>query len=94
MMLDGNQIGQEIVSIVSDITGFEKEEIKLETDFFKDLEVDSIKAIEIAVAIEKKFKISVRDEEVAKIKTVSQAIEIVSKSSGEATSAGRDMGNV
>ena len=28
------------------------------------LEVDSIKAIEITVAIEKKFKISVRDEDV------------------------------
>jgi acyl carrier protein len=94
MMLDGNQIGQEIVSIVSDVTGFEKEEIKPETDFFKDLEVDSIKAIEIAVAIEKKFKISVRDEEVAKIKTVSHAVEIVDKALRESTTAGKAIENV
>ncbi len=88
-MIDGNQIGQEIVSIVSDVTGFEKEEIKPETDFFKDLEVDSIKAIEIAVAIEKKFKISVRDEEVAKIKTIIQAVEIVDKALKESSTAGK-----
>ena len=42
-----------------------------------DLEIDSIKAIEITVAIEKKFKISVRDEDVPKITTVNQAVELV-----------------
>jgi acyl carrier protein len=43
------------------------------------LEVDSIKAIEITVAIEKKFKISVRDEDVPKITTVKDAVELVNK---------------
>lgn len=66
-----------IVAIISDISGFDEDEITPEKNFFKDLEVDSIKAIEIAVAIEKKFKISVRDEDVPKIATVKDAVELV-----------------
>ena len=74
-----NSIEKEIISIASDVSGFDTEEITLATDFYKDLEVDSIKAIEITVAIEKKYKISVRDEDVPNITTVSQAVELVTK---------------
>jgi acyl carrier protein len=70
-------VEKEIISIVSDVSGFEEHEITLKTNFQKDLEVDSIKTIEITVAIEKKFKISVRDEDVPKITTVQQAVELV-----------------
>ncbi len=73
----GNNVEQEIISIVSDVTGFEPEEITPEKNFFEDLEVDSIKAIEIAVAIEKKFKVSVRDDEIPKITTVKHAVDLV-----------------
>ena len=66
-----------IVSIISEVSGFDEEEIKLEANFFDDLEIDSIKAIEITVAIEKKFKISVRDEDVPNITTVKHAVELV-----------------
>jgi acyl carrier protein len=70
---------EEIISIISDVSGFDLEEITLDTNFYTELEVDSIKAIEITVAIEKKFKISVRDEDVPNITTVRQAIETVEK---------------
>ena len=72
-------IENDIVSIIAEVSGFEKDEITPENNFFKDLEIDSIKAIEITVAIEKKFKISVRDEDVPKIVTVKQAVELVEK---------------
>jgi acyl carrier protein len=72
-------IEKEIITIISDVSGFEPEEIKPETNFFQDLEIDSIKAIEITVAIEKKFKISVRDEDVPNITTVKEAVDLVNK---------------
>ena len=72
-------VEKEIVAIISDVSGFEPEEIKPETNFFNDLEIDSIKAIEITVAIEKKFKISVRDEDVPNITTVRQAVDLVNQ---------------
>jgi len=72
-------IEKDIIAIISEVSGYEPEEIKPDTNFFQDLEVDSIKAIEITVAIEKKFKISVRDEDVPKLATVKQAMDLVSK---------------
>jgi acyl carrier protein len=81
-------IEKEIISIISDVSGFDKEEIGPETNFLKDLEIDSIKAIEITVAIEKKFKISVRDEDVPNITTVRQAVELVNQLLNQGKSAG------
>jgi acyl carrier protein len=82
-----DNVEKEIIAIISDVSGFEPEEIKPETNFFQDLEIDSIKAIEITVAIEKKFKISVRDEDVPNITTVKQAVALVNKLMEEKTRA-------
>ena len=72
-----NNVEQEIISIISDVSGFEPEEIKPDINLQNELEIDSIKAIEITVAIEKKFKIRVRDEDVPNITTLRQAVELV-----------------
>ena len=72
-----NNVEQEIISIISDVSGFEPEEIKPDTNLQNELEIDSIKAIEITVAIEKKFKIQVRDKDVPNITTLKQAVELV-----------------
>jgi acyl carrier protein len=76
-------IEQGIRMIVADIAGVDEYEITLDTDFTKDLEIDSIKAIEITVALEKKFKVSVRDEDVPNIMTMRQAVELVTKLVGQ-----------
>ncbi|MDQ7788377.1 MAG: acyl carrier protein [Thermodesulfovibrionales bacterium] len=70
-------LGKEIISIVADISGYEEEEIHPESDLQKDLEVDSIKAIEIAVAIEKKYRVSVRDEDIPNLITVRQVVDLI-----------------
>jgi acyl carrier protein len=72
-----DNIEKEIISIISDISGFDPEEITPETNLLKDLEVDSIKAIEIAVAIEKKYKVSVRDEDIPNLTTPKQIVETI-----------------
>ena len=81
------QIEKEVISILSEVSGVDEQEIKPETDLAKDLEIDSIKAIEITVAIEKKFKISVRDEDVPKIMTLRQAVELVGQLLGQKSAA-------
>ncbi|MBS1234507.1 MAG: acyl carrier protein [Nitrospirae bacterium] len=72
-------VEKEIISIIADVSGFDEEEITPDKNFYKDLEIDSIKAIEITVAIEKQFKISVRDEDVPNITTVKQAVDLVNR---------------
>jgi acyl carrier protein len=79
MTMDTGHIEKTIIAIIADIAGLDESDITPEKNFFKDLEVDSIKAIEITVALEKRFKVAVRDEDVPKITTVRQAVELVSK---------------
>ena len=72
-----NNIKNEIISIISEVSGVEEEQITLESHLANDLEIDSIKAIEIIVAIEKKYKISIRDEDVSQITSVHQIFNLV-----------------
>lgn len=72
-------IEKEIISIISDVSGTDEEEIKLDSNLINDLEIDSIKAIEIAVAVEKKYKVSIRDEDIPKIMTPRQIVELTQK---------------
>jgi len=71
-----NNLEKEIVEIISEISGYEIDEITLESNLAKDLEIDSIKAIEIVVSIEKKYRISIRDEDVTQITTARQIVDL------------------
>lgn len=72
-----NNLEAELKELIADVSGREVDEITTETSFFEDLGIDSIKAIEITVAIEKKYKIRVKDEQVSEITTVAKAIKVV-----------------
>ena len=71
-----NGIEKEIISIISDVAEVETNEVKIDSNLVKDLGINSIKAIEIIVALEKKYKISIRDEDVPKITTPGQIISL------------------
>ena len=68
---------QEIKEIISNATGIEIEKLKNDANFWDDLGVDSIKAIEITVAIERKYKIRIKDDQVPEISNVGKAVEVV-----------------
>jgi acyl carrier protein len=72
-------VAKELMSIIAEIAGVDEEHVTPDSDFSKDLEIDSIKAIEVTVAIEKRFKVSVRDEDVPRITTVRNAIDLVNE---------------
>lgn len=72
-------IVKEVISIISEVSGVDEEEVKLDLNLINDLDIDSIKAIEIAVAVEKKYKISIRDEDMPKITTPRQIVELTQK---------------
>jgi acyl carrier protein len=69
-------IREEIIAIISEVSGEDAQNITPESNLAVDLEIDSIKAIEITVAIEKKFKISIRDEDIPKVITVKDTIDL------------------
>jgi acyl carrier protein len=72
-------VEKEIISIISEVSGVEEKDITSVTNLANDLEIDSIKAIEITVSIEKKFKISIRDEDIPNIITVGDSIDLAKR---------------
>jgi len=80
MKMNKSQVEAELKNLLLKIIDIEPEELKPHAHLFKDLGVDSIKAIEITVAIEKRFKISIKEEDIANVTTLEKAAQIVIKS--------------
>jgi acyl carrier protein len=71
-----NNIEKEVTSIVAEVTELEESEIweKRDADFFKELEIDSLLALEILALIEKKFKIQIPEEKLVDISSLNATI--------------------
>ena len=52
-------------------------QITPETDLFKDLEADSLEAVELSMALEEAFGVGISDEDLPNIKTVSDILEYI-----------------
>lgn len=49
----------------------------METDFSKDLGLDSLDIVEVVLAIEEEFSIEIPDAEADEIRTIGQAVEYI-----------------
>ena len=74
-----SQVEEELKKVLLKIIDVEPEDLKPQAHFFKDLGVDSIKAIEITVAIERHFKIEIKEDDIAGVTTLAKAAEVVHK---------------
>jgi acyl carrier protein len=74
-----NSFEEEIRNMVSEIIEVPVEKLTSEADFFNDLDVDSLKAIEIVAAFEKKYRIIVPEEDIPKVRNLGQLIEYTKK---------------
>lgn len=72
-----------IKEIVSDQFNIDQNEITLDTDFSDDLNADSLDLVELMMAFEDEFNLEIEDEDLINLKTVSDAIEEISKKLGE-----------
>lgn len=75
--MEAQNISKEVKEMLAGMTGFEPEEIEDDMDLIKDLGVDSLKVIEIATAIERKFSVTVKDDQLRKLRKVSEAIQLL-----------------
>ena len=66
-----------IKAIRAEQLGVDESEVKPETHLMKDLEADSLDAVEIIMAIEDEFDIEVPDEDAEKFQTVNDIISYV-----------------
>jgi acyl carrier protein len=76
--LSVENLEKDITAIVAEVTELEESEIweKRDADFFKDLEIDSLLALEILALIEKKFKVQIPEEKLVDITSLNATIEM------------------
>ncbi len=66
---------EEVRRLVADIVEVPAEKLKPDADFFKDLGIDSLKAIEIVAAFEKKYKTIIPEKDIPNIRNLRQIME-------------------
>lgn len=72
-----SSIKEDVIDLISQELKIVKEEIKDDSRFVEDLNADSLDVVELIMALEDKFKISIPDEEAEKIKTVENVINYI-----------------
>jgi acyl carrier protein len=72
-----HDVFERLANIISTKTKVKKEEIKLDSDFELDLNLDSLDIVEIVMAIEEEFNITIPDDDVQKLRTVKDAVEYI-----------------
>jgi len=76
-------IGERVVTIVSNQLDVEKEKVKPEASFINDLGADSLDIVELVMELEDQFGMQIPDEDAEKIRTVGEAIEYIKKNKGQ-----------
>ena len=66
-----------IKEIIAEQLGVETDIITVDTNLMKDLEADSLDAVEIIMAIEDEYDIEVPDEDAEKFQTVTDIVKYV-----------------
>ena len=77
-----NGFDEEIKILVAQVAEVSIDKLDDPNVSFADLDVDSMKALEIAAAVEKKYKIIIPEGEIPKIKNLAHVIELVKRLKG------------
>ena len=76
-------VSDQVIGIVSEKLGVDKEKVKLEASFVGDLGADSLDMVELLMNLEDNFKLSIPDEDAENIKTVGDAVKYIEDHRGE-----------
>ncbi|GAA4261457.1 acyl carrier protein [Dietzia aurantiaca] len=68
-----------LAEIVEEVTGIEPSEVTPEKSFVDDLDIDSLSMVEIAVQTEDRYGVEIPDEDLAKLRTVQDAVDYIKK---------------
>lgn len=74
---DKEKVREEIRDILLEITELGEEDLTPDASLTEDLGVDSLAALGVLVALEKKYKIKIEEEKLEQLDKLSTAIELV-----------------
>ena len=76
--MERTEIFAAVTRLAVDVLGVEPEAVDEEARFKEDLDADSLDLVELVMALEEQFDISVPEEELEDVLTVGQAVSLVS----------------
>lgn len=68
---------EKVKKIMKETLGLKEEDITMETDLIRDLRVDSLDVMELVMALEEEYGMTVADEELTSFSTVSSIVEYI-----------------
>lgn len=69
--------------IIASVLSVDPNEVKEETTFLEELGADSLDVYQMVLAIENEFDIELKEEDVEKISTVGEALDLIKNSRNE-----------
>jgi acyl carrier protein len=80
--MDRAEVESKMTDLLVDELGIDRDKIAMSATFEEDLEVDSLGVVELLMALEDNFGVSIPDEEAEKIGTVGEAVDLVMQKLG------------
>jgi acyl carrier protein len=71
------EIRSGLANIVNEVAGIPADDVQLDKSFTDDLDVDSLSMVEVVVAAEEQFNVTIPDDEVKNLKTVGDAVAYI-----------------
>jgi acyl carrier protein len=75
--MDRAQVEAKMADLLVEELGIDRDKISMEASFEADLEVDSLGVVELLMALEDNFGVTIPDDEAESIGTVGQAVDLV-----------------
>lgn len=72
-----NDIKEGVISVIAESLNIDKSKIQMKSNIIDDLGADSLDSVEIIMALEEKFGISITDGDAEGIRTVEQLVKKV-----------------
>ncbi|MFH1329665.1 MAG: acyl carrier protein [Actinomycetota bacterium] len=80
--MERSEIQAKLINLLVSELGLERDKITPAASFEEDLEVDSLGVVELLMALEDAFGVSIPDEEAERIVTVGDAVSLVAEKLG------------
>jgi len=77
-----DEIREGLAAILEEVADVKADDVTDEKSFTDDLDVDSLSMVEVVVAAEEKFGVSIPDDEVKNLKTVGDAVSFIENAQG------------
>lgn len=68
---------EKVKEIIANQLGVDEEEITLDSSFVDDLNADSLDLVELLVALEEEYDISIPDEDISNLQTVGDVVDYI-----------------